>query len=96
MLRIRTTHTLGIPFNTHIRSICLPEYGEAPIPGTWCSVTGWGAHEVDNLQDIASSLRAASVPILDLNTCRKSSVNGGRSQNILDTMLCAGKFCTIY
>lgn len=35
-------------------------------------------------------LQAASVPLLDLETCRQDDVYGGRHQFILDSMLCAG------
>lgn len=35
-------------------------------------------------------LQAASVPLLDLETCRQNDVYGGRHQFILDSMLCAG------
>lgn len=35
-------------------------------------------------------MRAASVPLLSLSTCRGSEVYGGRHQSILDSMLCAG------
>lgn len=41
---------------------------------------------------LAPTLRAAAVPLLDMETCRMSNVNGGRSQSILDTMICAGTF----
>lgn len=43
-------------------------------------------------RSLAPTLRAAAVPLLDMETCRMSDVNGGRSQSILDTMICAGKF----
>lgn len=39
---------------------------------------------------MASILRAAAVPLLDIDICRNTEVNGGRQQTILDTMLCAG------
>lgn len=35
-------------------------------------------------------LRAAYVPLLDLETCRHDDIYGGRHQFILDSMLCAG------
>ncbi|CAG9794552.1 unnamed protein product [Diatraea saccharalis] len=41
-------------------------------------------------ESFAPILRAASVPVLDLTTCRKNQVLGGRQQAILDSMLCAG------
>lgn len=45
----------------------------------------------DNKSLAYHGLRAAAVPLLDLETCRMSDVNGGRSQSILDTMICAGQ-----
>lgn len=45
----------------------------------------------DDKQSLAPILRAAAVPLLDQNTCKSSEVNGGRNQQILDSMLCAGK-----
>ncbi|KAF9794087.1 hypothetical protein SFRURICE_013552 [Spodoptera frugiperda] len=44
----------------------------------------------ENTENFAPILRAAAVPVLDLNTCRKSQVLGGRQQTILDSMICAG------
>lgn len=41
-------------------------------------------------KSIAPVLRAAAVPLLDQSTCKSSEVNGGRNQQILDSMLCAG------
>lgn len=51
----------------------------------------WDDVAEDN-NSLAPTLRAAAVPLLDMETCRMSNVNGGRSQSILDTMICAGKF----
>lgn len=43
-------------------------------------------------KSLAPVLQAAAVPLLDMETCRMSGVNRGRSQNILDTMICAGEY----
>lgn len=48
----------------------------------------------DDTKSIAPVLKAAAVPLLDLDTCRSRDVNGGRHQSILDTMLCAGALHT--
>ena len=45
----------------------------------------------DTEQNFAPVLRAAAVPVLDQNTCRKEKVLGGCQQTILDSMLCAGE-----
>lgn len=114
IIKVASNNDAGISFNTHVKPICLPRQGEIPRPGTWCSVTGWGAqirnliHSDENIisffvkwylfwyiaednKSLAPVLRAAAVPLLDLETCRMSDVHGGRSQGILDTMMCAGE-----
>ncbi|XP_026735122.1 trypsin-like [Trichoplusia ni] len=77
----------GVQFNSHVRPICLPEDGVPP--GKWCAVSGWG-FQAENTENFAPVLRAAQVPVMDLTTCRKSHVLGGRQQAILDSMICAG------
>jgi len=89
---VRAKSSSGIRFNTHVQPICLPDKTETPPTGTWCSVTGWGAQNAEDLKSLAPTLKVAAVPLLDLETCRQSSINGGRQQEILDTMLCAGNF----
>ncbi|XP_063836446.1 trypsin-like [Ostrinia nubilalis] len=78
----------GVQFNTHVRPICLPEERDASA-GRWCAVSGWG-YQAESTESFAPVLRAASVPVLDLATCRKNQVLGGRQQAILDSMICAG------
>ncbi|KAH9637605.1 hypothetical protein HF086_014769 [Spodoptera exigua] len=77
----------GVQFNSHVQPICLPDDGVTA--GKWCTVSGWG-FQAENTENFAPILRAAAVPVLDLNTCRKSQVLGGRQQTILDSMICAG------
>ncbi|CAG4948952.1 unnamed protein product [Parnassius apollo] len=77
----------GVQFNSHVRPICLP--GASAEPGRWCSVSGWGL-QAESTETFAPTLRAAEVPLMDLETCRKNQVLGGRQQPILDSMICAG------
>ncbi|XP_004930845.2 trypsin-like [Bombyx mandarina] len=77
----------GVQFNSHVRPICLPSSEETA--GQWCAVSGWG-YQAEGTETFAPVLRAASVPVLDLATCRQSHVLGGRQQPILDSMICAG------
>jgi len=87
----------AIQFDSHVRAICLPgRYEEAP-PGTLCTVTGWGKQVWDDHDSLSVVLRAASVPVVPLNVCRsqelyggRPELDGGRRQDILDSMLCAG------
>ncbi|XP_031629228.1 serine protease 30-like [Contarinia nasturtii] len=86
IVKVASNNDAGILFNTHIKPICLPHNENLPSE---CYISGWGAQNEDN-KSMAAVLRAAAVPLLDLETCRMSDVNGGRSQSILDTMICAG------
>lgn len=43
IIKVRSNSDTGISFNSHVKPICLPKYDEVSMPGTWCSVTGWGA-----------------------------------------------------
>ncbi|KAJ9587080.1 hypothetical protein L9F63_028348 [Diploptera punctata] len=81
----------GIHFNSHVKPICLPELQTKSAEGSWCSVTGWGAQKPDEVDSLSQVLQVAAVPLLDLNTCRRADVYGGRRQSILDSMLCAGR-----
>jgi hypothetical protein len=47
------------------------------------------AEDVDS--SLSQVLQVAAVPLLDLDTCRRADVYGGRRQSILDSMLCAGR-----
>ncbi|XP_063545579.1 serine protease 27-like [Cydia strobilella] len=85
ILVARSNH---VQFNSHVRPICLPDAG-AESAGRWCAVTGWG-YQTESTESFAPVLRAAAVPVLDLATCRKDQILGGRQQAILDSMICAG------
>uniref|UniRef100_A0A8D8VRP7 Plasma kallikrein n=1 Tax=Cacopsylla melanoneura TaxID=428564 RepID=A0A8D8VRP7_9HEMI len=79
----------SIGFNQYVQPICIPEHDNVAA-SDWCVVTGWGAQNAEQIDDISNTLRAATVKIIDQNTCRSSAVYGNSHQNILDSMLCAG------
>lgn len=43
IIKVASNNDAGISFNTHVKPICLPKRNELMSPGTWCSVSGWGA-----------------------------------------------------
>ncbi|XP_025420684.1 trypsin-1-like isoform X1 [Sipha flava] len=90
ILKINAFNSNGIKFDSHVQPICLPEYYTKSNDVDWCTVTGWGAQKQDDMTSLPKVLQAASVPLLDLETCRHNDVYGGRHQFILDSMLCAG------
>ncbi|KAK4873689.1 hypothetical protein RN001_013049 [Aquatica leii] len=79
----------GIQIGPLSRPACLSQ--ESPPAGTWCEVSGWGATDPSYPDQISPTLKAAVVPLLSLDTCRKDGIYGGRQQPILDSMVCAGK-----
>lgn len=77
----------GFQLNDNVNPACFSD--ESPSPGTWCEVSGWGAYDPDH-EVLSPTLKAAAVPVISLETCRRDGVYGGRMQQILDSMLCAG------
>lgn len=44
IIKVASNNDAGISFNTHVKPICLPKDLDILLqPGTWCSVSGWGA-----------------------------------------------------
>ncbi|XP_065203978.1 urokinase-type plasminogen activator-like, partial [Planococcus citri] len=86
-----SSHSGGFTCNSHVQSICLPEMNiRSKDVGDWCTVSGWGTG-MHGSSSISQVLQAASVPLLDLTTCRQSEVYGSATiQFILDSMICAG------
>lgn len=78
----------GFSFNYNVKPVCVPE--KDPSPGTWCEVSGWGAENPLDMEVLSKTIRAAAVPVIPLDTCRKNGIYGGFHQPILDSMLCAG------
>ncbi|KAF4532505.1 hypothetical protein B566_EDAN003081 [Ephemera danica] len=84
------TRGRAIQFDSHVRAICLPARFQEVPSGSWCTVTGWGAQEAEDHDSLSVVLRAAAVPLVPLDRCRSSEIYGGRRQQILDSMICAG------
>lgn len=45
IIKVRSSNSAGIRFNTHVSPICLPKSNELPVSGTWCTVSGWGVQK---------------------------------------------------
>nr|CAI5819923.1 unnamed protein product [Callosobruchus analis] len=80
----------GFRLNKFISPACLSKDHSASQPGTWCEVSGWGAVDPDDAEVLSPVLKVAAVPVVPLDICRKKTFYGGRTQQILDSMLCAG------
>lgn len=82
----------AVNWGKFVQRACLPAPGtEAAPDGSWCEVSGWGAQDVQKPESVSQQLRAAAVPLISLETCRKQEVYGGRVQEILESMVCAGQ-----
>ncbi|XP_050520248.1 prostasin-like isoform X2 [Daktulosphaira vitifoliae] len=90
VLKLHSANSKGVRFDSHVQPICLPEYHTNINEANWCTVTGWGAQKQDDMTSLSKVLQAASVHLIDLETCRHDDIYGGRHQFILDSMLCAG------
>lgn len=62
IIKVRSNSAAGISFNTHVKPICLPRYEQISTPGTWCSVTGWGA-QVGKCCGTTHGILAINLPI---------------------------------
>ena len=71
-------------FNRFISPVCLPATGDIFLPGTNCTVTGFGRLTQGGI--VATRLRQAVVPLVGKDTCKKAYP----SYNISPEMLCAG------
>uniref|UniRef100_A0AC34QK16 Neurotrypsin n=1 Tax=Panagrolaimus sp. JU765 TaxID=591449 RepID=A0AC34QK16_9BILA len=75
-------------FNNYVQPICLPPTGYKPQEGELCTVTGWGSNGTTGF-DTVSIMQAASLPILNRETClRASNLYSVMSR----TSFCAGYF----
>ncbi|GJQ80045.1 hypothetical protein Trydic_g5024 [Trypoxylus dichotomus] len=73
----------------YVKPACVT--GQSPPAGSVCEVSGWGAFDIKKRDVLSPVLQTAIVPLLSLDVCRENKVYGGRQQDILDTMVCAGR-----
>ena len=56
--------------------------------GTKCSIAGWGVTETGVQRP--TKLRIVTVPVVDLETCRKNYMNGHEITIVTNSTICAG------
>ena len=56
--------------------------------GTKCSIAGWGVTETGVQRP--TKLRIVTVPVVDLETCRKNYMNGQEITIVTNSTICAG------
>ncbi|XP_077198540.1 enteropeptidase isoform X2 [Paroedura picta] len=73
-----------INYTDYIQPICFPEKDKQFLPGTNCSIAGWG--RTTNQGSVASILQEAEVPLITREKCQQQMPE----YNITENMMCAG------
>ncbi|XP_073842048.1 tequila isoform X2 [Musca autumnalis] len=76
----------GLRFNDYVQPICLPEKGSQLQANRKCTISGWGSIK-SGTSTPSNILRAAEVPILADDVCRRKNVYGNAMS---EGMFCAG------
>ncbi|XP_076035710.1 urokinase-type plasminogen activator-like [Oratosquilla oratoria] len=88
VIKIAPKQGSGIKFNSHVRAACLPSSSTQYVEGTYCSVTGWGSMDPDNIYNTSDSLQAIRVPLVSDKVCQDNEVHGPK--RLTPGMVCAG------
>ncbi|XP_060091256.1 enteropeptidase [Heteronotia binoei] len=73
-----------VNYTDYIQPICFPEKNKHFLPGTNCSIAGWG--RTTNQGSVASILQEAEVPLITHEKCQQQMPE----YNITENMMCAG------
>nr|XP_056714183.1 enteropeptidase [Euleptes europaea] len=73
-----------VNYTDYIQPICFPEENKQFLPGTNCSIAGWG--RTTNQGSVASILQQAEVPLITHEKCQQQMPE----YNITENMMCAG------
>ncbi|XP_066477386.1 enteropeptidase [Tiliqua scincoides] len=73
-----------VNYTDYIQPICLPEKNKQFLPGTNCSIAGWG--RTTNQGSVANILQEAEVPLITREKCQQEMPE----YNITENTLCAG------
>uniref|UniRef100_A0A8C5LCV7 Enteropeptidase n=1 Tax=Jaculus jaculus TaxID=51337 RepID=A0A8C5LCV7_JACJA len=74
-----------VNYTDYIQPICLPEENQVFLPGSNCSIAGWG-RVVNQAGPTADILQEADVPLLSNEKCQHQMTE----YNITENMICAG------
>ncbi|XP_076246920.1 atrial natriuretic peptide-converting enzyme [Calliopsis andreniformis] len=77
-----------VPFNEHLRPVCLPTANTHLAPGTMCTVIGWGKKNDTDASEYEPAVNEVQVPVLNRETCNLWLAY--RELNVTDGMICAG------
>ncbi|KAL0267676.1 UNVERIFIED_CONTAM: hypothetical protein PYX00_009871 [Menopon gallinae] len=77
-----------VNFNEHLLPVCLPPPGRELVPGTNCTVIGWGKSEDLDSSEYEPAVNEVEVPVIQREVCNDWMIY--RDYNVTDGMICAG------
>jgi len=87
LIRVKAKNGRGIRFGSYVQPLCIPPATVKYIPGTNCSISGWGSSGQPG-SAYAIKLQSATVPLLADDMCKAPHVYG--ADRIKSGMFCAG------
>ncbi|XP_067011230.2 atrial natriuretic peptide-converting enzyme [Anabrus simplex] len=77
-----------VSFHEHLLPVCLPPPNHELLPGTMCTVIGWGKKEDKDASEYEPAVNEVQVPVLNRELC--NSWLEHRDLNVTEGMICAG------
>ncbi|PSN50388.1 hypothetical protein C0J52_17035, partial [Blattella germanica] len=77
-----------VTFHEHLLPVCLPPPNHELIPGTYCTVIGWGKREDKDASEYEPAVNEVKVPVLKREVCNMWLAH--RDLNVTEGMICAG------
>ncbi|XP_017876695.1 atrial natriuretic peptide-converting enzyme-like [Ceratina calcarata] len=78
-----------VEFHEHLRPVCLPSPHTHLIPGTLCTVIGWGKKNDIDTSEYEPAVNEVQVPVLKREICSLWLEHSSKL-NVTDGMICAG------
>ncbi|XP_076280974.1 uncharacterized protein LOC143209360 [Lasioglossum baleicum] len=77
-----------VQFHDDLRPVCLPPANKPLVPGTVCTVIGWGKKNDSDTSEYELAVNEVRVPVLNREMC--NSWLAYKEVNVTDGMICAG------
>ncbi|KAG6796821.1 hypothetical protein HZU73_07807 [Apis mellifera caucasica] len=77
-----------VQFHEHLRPVCLPTANTQLIPGTLCTVIGWGKKNDTDTSEYELAVNEVQVPVLNRKVCNFWIAY--KEMNVTEGMICAG------
>ncbi|XP_047520169.1 atrial natriuretic peptide-converting enzyme [Pieris napi] len=77
-----------VRYHEHLSPVCLPPARRALLPGTLCTVIGWGKRTDKDMSEYEPAVNEVEVPVLNRDLCNQWLEH--RDLNVTEGMICAG------